>query len=63
MTFDSVSESVYEWLPLIGRLYPGITPFNVWQLTLRWWETYLEVAQAHVEASKKRAEEARRGRK
>lgn len=36
-------------MPLIGRLYPGITPLNVWQLTITWWEIYVRTARTHLE--------------
>lgn len=50
-----MEQSVYEWLPIVDQHHPGITPFNVWDLTLRWWELYVSHAHAVMEAREKAA--------
>jgi hypothetical protein len=39
-------------MPVIGHLFPGITPFNVWQLTLQYWLRYVEAARVQQEAAR-----------
>jgi hypothetical protein len=41
----------------VSHQWPGITPFNVYDLPAHWWAYYVAAAQRHLEAMK----EANRG--
>lgn len=47
---DDIEASIYQWLPLISHLYPGITPFNIHDLTLDFWRLYVAYATEYVKA-------------
>lgn len=36
----------------MSHYFPGITPLNVYDLTLNWWRVYVDQARAIVDAKK-----------
>jgi hypothetical protein len=36
----------------VSHFFPGITPLNVYDLTLDWWRIYVDHARAMLEAKK-----------
>lgn len=55
---------MFQWLPLVGHLYPGlgITPWSVLNLSLEWWLIVAQQAKAYHLESEKQVREARRGK-
>jgi hypothetical protein len=56
--FDDVRESLGRWMALVSHRWPGITPFNVEQLSVSWWAYYVRAAMDYQQQVK----EANRGR-
>ena len=51
---DDLEAHLYEWLPVVSHVIPGsgITPLNVYDLTLDWWRVYVRMAQQILDAKK-----------
>jgi len=45
---------------MISKHFPGITPLNVYELTLDWWLVYVAHAEGILEAHEKQAKEPRK---
>lgn len=37
---------MFRWIPTIAHVWPGITPLNVWDLTLMMWLKFVNHARA-----------------
>ena len=50
---EDLEQSVYRRLTLVCHLWPGITPFNVWELPLFVWRGFAQAADDYVDQMKK----------
>jgi hypothetical protein len=47
--------ALYTYLPAISHHFPGITPLNVYDLTLDWWRVYVAQVKAIADTAEKQA--------